>query len=381
MSALRLLMGDALADFERAWPNRQRHVVAHGVSERLPELFEDDRIATWEALIDAHRGMLCAQGNNALGQFVVQSSIDAETAKSLLRFGVPIQLYDAEMTFPVLGTVVDELCDELGVPMANRVAMIFVSPPGRGVPRHYDDRDVWVVGLRGTKTFWVAPNHDVPNVTRGSIQSDAANNATVDRAPNMPAGAQRVDVGPGDCLFLPRGIWHESASGGEACWSITIGMRRPTTIEFCLDALRAALTMDPELRAPLPGLTDDARGATLALVAANLNQLKTLLPTLTAEDVLATEAKVRLLREHSVARGMTLAAEGETVHVLASGETIAELDAPPSLRPVVARLTTGNSSVSLGELAREFPDISLDLLTDFFEGLRSTGFLVASSSR
>jgi len=89
-------------------------------------------------------------------------------------------------------------------------------------------------------------------------------------------------------LFLPRGTWHATESGGDSL-SVSIGIYLPSAADCVLEQLQLLLLQDPDWRRPLYGGWGD--GAVRDAVAAQLSHLLARLPQdcagLRAEDVLA----------------------------------------------------------------------------------------------
>lgn len=105
-----------------------------------------------------------------------------------------------------------------------------------------------------------------------------------------PAGADftTVDMQPGSVLFVPRGTWHATESGGDSL-SVSIGLYLPSAPDCVLEQLQLLLVQDPEWRRPLYGGWAD--GAARNAVAERLSRLLGRLPrdcaALQADDVLA----------------------------------------------------------------------------------------------
>jgi len=370
------LLGDRAAEFlSECWPNAQRHVFATGARERLPALYDDPCAADLVRLLEAHRGPIAAQGFDGLGQYRVESGLDAQTASALLRFGVPVQLYQAQRTIPAIRNLERGLRGDLGLPASTIDSMIFVSPPGRGVLRHFDDKDAWILGLSGHKVLWVAPNHDVPFPAWIELVGRASRAATSTDAPDMPTGAVRVEVGPGDCLYLPRGYWHESANGEEPCFSLTLALHRPTLLDLCLDALRDKLLKLPAFREPFPGLGPGLQVSTDGL-ARLLEHLPGHLAELDPESVLDAYARRSLLRDHRVVAGRSLEV-GDGHAVVSSepdGEELAGIELLPGTAPVLRAISRANVT-SLAALRKQFPDVDAPTLGSILEVLVEADFL------
>jgi hypothetical protein len=224
---LEALFGTETPRFLESWPNRQVAVVARGFDTRRPGFL--DIPGTVDDLVRQHVGSIGAQAPDpATGDPTKALGLTAGEAIRLHRMGVALQLHEAERTWSAIDELASGLRADLGLPGSRAVCTIFVSPAGGGLPRHFDDKDVWVIGLSGRKTFVVSPNEEVPFPYWIGDRL----------GPETSGGPRlRVDVAPGDCLFLPRGIFHETASPAPS-WSLSLGLTRPTLADLLLEALR-----------------------------------------------------------------------------------------------------------------------------------------------
>jgi hypothetical protein len=105
-----------------------------------------------------------------------------------------------------------------------------------------------------------------------------------------PASAEfaTVDMQPGSVLFLPRGTWHATESGGDSL-SVSIGLYLASAADCVLEQLQLLLLQDPSWRRPLYGAWGE--GAMRDAEAMRLSVLLQRLPqdcaSLRAADVLS----------------------------------------------------------------------------------------------
>jgi ribosomal protein L16 Arg81 hydroxylase len=84
--------------------------------------------------------------------------------------------------------------------------VVFWSAPGNAAPVHYDEIDVIVIQLQGTKQWYISNEPSVlPNKWK----------TTAEGVPRFDS-YQTVDVGPGDFIYLPRGTAHTVKSTSES---------------------------------------------------------------------------------------------------------------------------------------------------------------------
>lgn len=116
-------------------------------------------------------------------------------------------------------------------------ASAFWSRTGMRAPVHYDDHDLIVVQLRGTKRWYVSSE---PSQLFNTWKGISGN------PPDL--GAHHVvDVKPGDLMYLPRGTFHTVDSDSESI-HLAIGFTPLTLRELMIAALDHLSDLDPGLR-------------------------------------------------------------------------------------------------------------------------------------
>ena len=126
-------------------------------------------------------------------------------------------------------------------------ASAFWSRGGMRAPVHYDDHDLIVVQLQGTKRWYVATRpSDLFNTWRG-----------VSGNPPDLGAHEVVDLAPGDLMYLPRGTFHTVDSDTESV-HLAIGFTPLTLREAIIAALDHLSDMNRPLRATLAGQLEGA---------------------------------------------------------------------------------------------------------------------------
>lgn len=141
----------------------------------------------------------------------------------------------------VLCRGLEEALVERGVMLGRHIgANAYLSPPrSQGFSIHYDPHDVFILQLAG---------HKVWRLYRQHVRFPTAPPPT----PFSPAEAgpleRELTVGPGDLLYLPRGVLHEARTTDEASLHLTLSIEVMTW----RDLFRDLATADPRLGEGLP---------------------------------------------------------------------------------------------------------------------------------
>ncbi len=133
--------------------------------------------------------------------------IDPGEVFRLFASGATIVLHGLHEWWPRL----DRLCSELTRSFSMAVqANAYVAPPGRAGHRHHDLHHVIVLQLHGTKHWTIEQRKDIGPDGR------------------EPAELLEVDLGPGDCLYVPRRFAHWVETTTAYSTHITFGIMAPT---------------------------------------------------------------------------------------------------------------------------------------------------------
>jgi hypothetical protein len=130
--------------------------------------------------------------------------------RGALSAGYTLVLRGCDARWPAVAAAAGQLEAQLGLSVG---ANLYLTPPGcTGLAAHYDDHDVLVVQLAGSKGWLVqAP-------PGGAQQLPLTYEPRAPVAPLAAAagGVRVVHMRRGDVLYLPRGWAHQAAAGGEA---------------------------------------------------------------------------------------------------------------------------------------------------------------------
>jgi bifunctional lysine-specific demethylase and histidyl-hydroxylase NO66 len=120
----------------------------------------------------------------------------------------------------------------------------YITPPGsQGFVAHYDEHDVLVLQIQGSKVWHLYDGADVP-------PHEMCRREAVDQA-GLPLPTDiRLEVG--DVLYLPRGRVHAAEATSESSVHLTVGIHAPTLLALVTRALYSLSYQDDRVHTRLP---------------------------------------------------------------------------------------------------------------------------------
>jgi len=170
----------------------------------------------------------------------VRDAVDSEAVLQAFGAGATVVLQALHRSV----TSVQDFCRSLeaffGHPLQ---ANAYLTPPAaRGLGCHHDTHDVLVLQLHGSKR-WRLYETPVPDAVNGYPKRK--------RHPSPGAPTHELELAPGDCLYLPRGVPHRAEGTDVASLHLTVGVRSPTWHDVLKRVVERAHEL-PALRASLP---------------------------------------------------------------------------------------------------------------------------------
>jgi hypothetical protein len=298
--------------------------------------------------------------------------------------GLTVQFEDIAPIVAATASDLRQLEAELGVARGSARASVFCSPLVDGLSVHFDAQDLFSIQLKGTKRFRIAPVRELRYPCGTQFVPDTEPFDFL--YPQVPGGFPdpasadfaTVEMQPGSVLFLPRGTWHATESGGDSL-SVSIGLYLPSAADCVLEQLQLLLVQNPEWRRPLYGGWGD--GAARDAAAAHLSRLLARLPqdgaALRVEDVLAglllpeqrlaaitPESRFQKTPHSRLEIGPAIAARGyahEVVLITIADPNYGErpstrLEVAPEAAAVFRWIADSRAAFRAGELAERFPN-------------------------
>jgi hypothetical protein len=180
------------------------------------------------------------------GSTLYDGVLDPSRTVAALADGATLVLQSLHTWWTPLGRFCADLHAALGHPTQ---ANAYLTPADeRGLGLHYDTHDVVVLQTAGHKRWEIfRPRFESP--LGHQHWSDVGEGEDLDDGGLEPVLA--TVLGPGDCLYLPRGFVHRVVSEDEASLHVTVGIHVQTWHALLKTVLEAA-ELDPSVREALP---------------------------------------------------------------------------------------------------------------------------------
>ena len=246
MSILTNLLGARASDFDfAAWPTVP--IMAHTDERWFTELESIEALRSPDVLFDRATRLV---------SFATLEPLRRADARGRYDTGDSIYVVALEQVDDELRRLCDDLADALYVNRRDVSVQAWAAGGPTSVGLHYDFEANFNVQVRGEKHWQVAANHVVPHPIRSyhaSAEHERVSAASGEPLPHeMPRDARRWRASPGDVVYLPHGVFHETRTSGPTL-AVAFVVQPPTWGELVVRALLDRLHADPRWRAPLLG--------------------------------------------------------------------------------------------------------------------------------
>ncbi|WP_374034302.1 JmjC domain-containing protein [Bdellovibrio bacteriovorus] len=173
-------------------------------------------------------------------------------------------------------------------------SIAYATPAGCGTRLHFDANANFIIQIKGTKTWRLAPNESVEfpteRFTTGSEEMPAAleKQCHAHLIEALDEDSMEVVMKPGCVLFVPRGYWHETTTEEESL-SLNFTFSQPTWADVFTKSLQEVLLRSPEWREladGLEGADQERKEAAIARFEFLLKSLSTELPEISGRLLL-----------------------------------------------------------------------------------------------
>lgn len=207
-------------------------------ADRLtPALFSRDDFETYLVAVRPDRDKLVvADGGLVVHEFTANPQ--PEDVAKAFRSGRTIVLNGIHERWPSVQQLSKELSCDLN--LHTQVNAYLTPASSQGFPRHFDDHDVLVIQVEGSKVW---------RVWSGPVDLPLAGQHQSQRHTEAPAHADMVvTLGPGDVLYLPRGTYHEAEAQSETSLHLSVGLFPFLWVDALVAAIRSVAQEDRALR-------------------------------------------------------------------------------------------------------------------------------------
>jgi ribosomal protein L16 Arg81 hydroxylase len=205
--------------------------------------FEDiDRVITTMGLSVPEITVTRSAGDITPADYAYESGfIDPVRVNQLFADGATVILSGLHERLPALA----RFCRALEAVFSSRVQtnIYMTQAASQGFKAHYDDHDVIVLQIAGTKEWRI---YDTP--VELPLTSQAFDPGQV----QVGEETDRFVLHPGDMLYVPRGLAHDAVANDEPSLHITTGLMCRTWADVLVEAVNIMAHRDPVLRRALP---------------------------------------------------------------------------------------------------------------------------------
>jgi bifunctional lysine-specific demethylase and histidyl-hydroxylase NO66 len=172
---------------------------------------------------------------------LADGSLDLVRVRNDFGDGYTIVLDNAERYVRTIASLSHSIEDELNFP--TQVNAYVTPPESAGFIPHYDEHDVLILQVQGSKIWHVYTEVDVP-------PHEMERREAVDTAALPSPTDLRLEVG--DVLYLPRGRVHGAETNSEPSLHLTVGIHAPTVLTLIIRALHSLSLRDDRVHTRLP---------------------------------------------------------------------------------------------------------------------------------
>jgi ribosomal protein L16 Arg81 hydroxylase len=227
---------------------KDHHHVARGRADYFDDLVPQP--STPDGLLELFRhepsGIRLVRGSDKKGPDnyrLADGSLDVAGVRNDFADGYTIVMDGIEQYVRRIGTLARSLEVELNFP--TQVNAYITPPQSSGLVPHYDDHDVLVVQIQGSKSWHLyvgadRPAHEIQRDTEKAVAPES-----------LPAPTDLL-LEAGDVLYVPRGRVHAAQTLAEPSVHLTIGIHAPTVLMLAIGALHSQSFRDDRLNARLP---------------------------------------------------------------------------------------------------------------------------------
>lgn len=292
--------------FSQHWPHTPLFVPA--VTDKLKELFGLPQLQDIESLVAVRLLKVRA----CLPDFDDEySSINLEPQDALKAYRNNMTLvFDSMQTQDqTIADALKKIREDLGLltggpenNLCRARSIVYATPAGAGTRLHFDANANFVVQLRGSKRWLLAPNTSVINPTErfttGAFEMPAAleKQCFAELLHELPEDASEVIMEPSCVLYVPRGYWHATDTEEDSL-SLNFTFSQPTWADVFTKSMQEWLLNSPDWRAladGLEGADQERKSKAIAQFETLVKELSLKLPEISGQQLLTESGLLTL---------------------------------------------------------------------------------------
>ncbi|MGH1540439.1 MAG: cupin domain-containing protein [Arenicella sp.] len=229
-------------------------------------------------------------------------------ARNWLKKGATLVINSVNQVDPIVGRFNSFLARELNTQIHTNCYASYTSK--QGFDTHYDQHDVFIVQVEGTKQWAVfEPTNTYPLHQQGN---DKGNPPTTD--PYI-----EYEMTPGDVLYIPRGHWHYAVAVSPSV-HLTVGPQSKSGIEYLQWLVGQMVNTDEFLRKDFPVAGTQMLGGTYsdAPLEEHIEQFKIKLNSLLDDNTLRESLVQYIMTENPIRKEWDLPVDWEAMDSISS---------------------------------------------------------------
>ncbi len=215
------------------------HRQSPGFFADLLSLDDIDNILTTQCLLHPNVRVVSAERTVEPDEYCrADLTIDPDRLLRLHADGGTIVLNHLHLQHACLSELCAALESSFGAPLQTN---IYLTPPqARGFRAHFDAHDVFILQIEGRKE-WTLYQQAIDLPLEGQSEDVEPGSETA-----------KINLAPGESLYLPRGLVHDARSEGSRSLHVTLGVLSYTWADVLVEAVAEAILGSGRFRRALP---------------------------------------------------------------------------------------------------------------------------------
>lgn len=213
---------------ERVWGRELRHIP--GTPDKFAGLFDWQSLNSILNTSGEHLPLRLVDNRSGAKANAYLKHAQLPEVLKRLNAGATLVLEEIDCRDATLRAFLDALGAELGI---NTFLNLYLSSPSQeGFSLHYDTHDFLILQISGYKDWDLYP----PTLLEPLPQQNSRDQPPPPESSRLP----RLQLAPGDVLYVPKGYWHKPQACREPSLHLTLGLYAPNGLDLLRWLLSAA---------------------------------------------------------------------------------------------------------------------------------------------